>query len=218
MPTSAYTAPAANPAIRAWMASSTTSPPSSYRGTKTAGVLGVLKDARDAERTPPASTCSARDRGLQLQLVELGRILPKDLLALVVCQPFLDLVGGAHVPVRVARPVHEHVLLSGQARPLPDHLLLDGGRAVELPVDEKHVAWQVGRGNLRRPRRLLEVWAAERVHAPDERREQVTAPVSPNELQVRKGLEHALGDHVHQVVEVVERHERDVLRIGPGVT
>src|SRR6266851_9403471 len=215
MPTSAYTAPAANPAIRAWMASSTTSPPSSYRGAKTAG---VLKDARDAERSPPASTWSARDRGLQLQLVELGRILPKDLLALVVCQPFLDLVGGAHVPVRVARPVDEHVLLSGQARPLPDHLLVDGGRAVELPVDEKHVAWQVGRGNLRRPRRLLEVWAAERVHAPDEWREQVTAPVSPNELQVRKGLEHALGDHVHQVVEVVECHERDVLRIGPGVS
>ncbi len=57
-----------------------------------------------------------------------------------------------------------------------------------------------------------------RVHPPGERRQEVRGAVGPDELQRRETLEHPFGDHVHLVVDVVERHEADVLLVGAGVS
>src|SRR5437879_5772578 len=125
--------------------------------------------------TAPTPPRSARYRGLELQLIELGRILPEDLLALLVREPFGYLVRGTDVPVRVARPVQEHVLLARQGRPRRDHLLVVGRWAVELSIYEVDVVRKVGRRNPGRPWRLREVRATARVQAADERRDRVTA-------------------------------------------
>src|ERR1700739_2272714 len=68
-----------------------------------------------------------------------------------------------------------------------------------------------------RPRRLFEVRTTEGVHAPDERRQEVRGAVGPDELETGPALEYALGDHVHQVVQVIQRHEAEVLLIGERV-
>src|SRR5437660_12241617 len=154
--------------------------------------------------TAPTPPRSARYRGLELQLIELGRILPEDFLALLVREPFGYLVRGADVPVRVARPVQEHVLLARQGRPRRDHLLVVGRWAVELSIYEVDGVRQVGRRDPGRPWRLLEVRATERVHAPGERGGRGTAAVPPDALQVRTGAGHPRGAHEHRDAQTVD--------------
>src|SRR6202012_472172 len=89
--------------------------------------------------------------------------------------------------------------------------------AVEAALNKIHVTGQVVAGDPRGPRGLLEVWPAEGVHPPDEWRDEVRGAVAPDELQAGETFEYPLGDHVHLVVQVVERHEADVLLVGAGV-
>ena len=91
---------------------------------------------------------------------------------------------------------------------------VDVARSVHRSLHEEDMAGQVVARHLRRPRGLLEVGATEAVHPPDDRRQQVGGAVGPDELQFGHPLEHPLGDHVHQVIQVVQRHEADVLLIG----
>ena len=119
------------------------------------------------------------------------------------------------LPVRIAGAEHHHVVLAGEAEPFAGELGVAG--TVEAALDEIHVTGQVVARDPRCPRRLLEVRPAERVHPPDERRHEVRGTVGPDELQAVEALEHALGDHVHQVIDVVQRHEADVLLVGAGV-
>ena len=44
------------------------------------------------------------------------------------------------------------------------------------------------------------------------------APSAKTNFRSGPAFEHALGDHVHQVVQVVERHKAHVLLVGAGVT
>lgn len=115
----------------------------------------------------------------------------------------------------ITRTEHDHVLLAGEAEPLPGEL--DITRPVEGTLHEIDVTGQVITGHLGRPWRLLQVWAAEAVHAPHERREHVGSAVGPDELERWHPLEYALGDHVHQVVQVVQRHEAEVLLVRAGL-
>src|ERR1700744_1126819 len=127
--------------------------------------------------------------------VEVGRVTPAQLLALFGGQRLGQLRDVATLPMRIAGPEHHHVFLAGEAKPLTGELGV--ARTVEAALDEVHVAGEVGAGYLRRPRRLFQVWPAEGVHPPGERRQEVGGAVGPDELDAGKPLEHALGDHVH---------------------
>ena len=114
--------------------------------------------------------------------VELRGVPPAQLVAL------FGAVRARHrqlveLPVRIARAVHHHVVLAGEAGPFAGELDITG--SVEAALHEEHVAGQVVAGHLRRPRRLLQVWPAEAVHPPHERRQHVRGAVGPDELQVR---------------------------------
>src|SRR3984885_1147743 len=153
--------------------------------------------------------------GGDVYAVELRRVAPAQLLALFGGQRFRQLVDVAALPVRVARAEHRHVVLAGEAEPLAGELDVTG--TVEAALDEIHVTGQVVAGNPRSPRRLLQVWPAEGVHSPHKRSNEVRGTVTPDELQAGKALENALGDQVHLVVQVIQRHEADVLLVGAGI-
>src|SRR4029078_1606176 len=120
------------------------------------------------------------DAGPDVYAVQLGGVSPAELVSL-----FVGIRSGhlqlVELPVRIARSVHHHVVLAGEAEPFPCELGVAG--AVHGALDEIGVAGQVVARHLRRPWRLLEVGTAEAVHPPDERREQVGSPVGPDELQ-----------------------------------
>src|ERR1700684_2420413 len=158
---------------------------------------------------------ASRDIDRNVDPVEVGRIAPAELLPLLGGQCLGQFVDVATLPVRVARAEHHHVFLAGEAEPLAGELGVAG--AVEAALDEKHMAGQVLTGNPRRPWGLFEVRPAEGVHPPHEWRDEVRGAVAPDELQAGEAFEHALGDHVHLVVQVVQRHETDVLLVGEGV-
>ncbi len=125
-------------------------------------------------------------------------------------------VSSLSLPVRVARPVHHHVVLAGEAEPLAGEFGV--ARTVHRALDEVGVAGQVVARHLRRPRRLFEVGTTEAVHPPHERRQHVGGSVGPHELQRGHPFEYPFDDHVHQVVEEIQRHEADVLLVGPRHT
>src|ERR1700740_575266 len=147
--------------------------------------------------------------------VEVGRVTPAQLFALFGGQRLRQLCDVATLPMRIAGPEHHHVFLAGEAKPLTGELGV--ARTIEAALDEVHVFGDVGAGNLRCPRRLFQVRPAEGVHPPHERRKEVGRTVGPDELHTGKALEHALGDHVHQVIHVIQRHEAHVLLVGQGV-
>src|SRR3954447_2173184 len=151
------------------------------------------------------------DAGPDVYAIQLGGVSPAQLVAL------LGGVGGGdlqlvELPMRVARPEHHHVLLAGEPEPLAGEFGITG--PVHGALHEVGVPGQVVTRHLRRPRRLFEVGTAETVHPPDERCQQVGGSVRPHELQRRHSFEYPLSDHVHQVVQVIQRHEADVLLIG----
>src|SRR3984957_16419070 len=147
--------------------------------------------------------------------VQVGRIAPAQLLPLRGRQCLGQLVDVAALPVRVARAEHHHVFLAGEPEPLAGELGVAG--AVEAALDEKHMAGQVVARLPGRPRRLLEVRPAECVHSPHERGDEIRGAVAPDEFQAGEAFEHALGDHVHLVVDVVQRHEAHVVLVDPGI-
>src|SRR3984957_11397015 len=147
--------------------------------------------------------------------VQVGRIAPAELLPLHGRQCLGQLVDVAALPVRVARAEHHHVFLAGESEPLAGEVRVAG--SVEAALDEVDVAGQVLTGNPGRPWGLLEVRPAEGVHPPHERRDEIRGAVAPYELQAGEAVEDPLGDHVHLVIDVVQRHEADVLLVGAGV-
>src|ERR1700727_1798584 len=147
--------------------------------------------------------------------VQVGRIAPAQLLPLRGRQCLWQLADVAALPVWVAEPEHHHVFLGGEAEPRAGEL--GGAGAVEAALDEVDVSGQVLTGNPGRPWGLLEVRPAEGVHSPAERRDEIRGAVAPDELQAGEAFEDALGDHVHLVIDVVQRHEADVLLVGAGV-
>src|SRR5271156_364545 len=158
---------------------------------------------------------AGRDIDRNVDPVQVGRIAPAELLPLLGRQCLGQFVDVAALPVRVARAEHHHVVLAGEAEPLAGELSVAG--SVEAALDEVDVSGQVLTGKPGRPWGLLEVRPAEGVHPPHERGHEIRGAIAPDEFQAGEAFEDALGDHVHLVVQVVQRHEADVVLVDPGV-
>src|SRR5258708_15896231 len=191
-----------------WMSESTT-----RTGVRTALATGTR--CRVCSSVMPASVSwwrLPRSRGgRDLDAVQLGRVAPEHPVALLRTERASDRAGVAQLPVRVARTEHDHFFLAGEPQPLAGEVHV--ARAVQAALDEEHVSGQVVARHPRRPRCLFQVRTAEYVHPPDERSQQIRRAVGPQALEASRPLESALRDHVHQVVQVVQGGEAEVLLV-----